>query len=208
MSLGVVSLTDMADLVRSHRSVVESSVAIVSHVTVRDLERATPCIGWTLRHLVAHMIGQNYGFAAAADGHGHDRGVFADRPVSDLPASDCAASAQRVIEAFGGPALIEGSMYLPEVRGGMTFPASTAIGFHLVDCVAHGWDVAKSLGIAAEFDQEALQLALTVAEAVPAEAQTLDDRTPFRPSVPTTSTQVLDRIVAALGRSPDWVPPA
>jgi uncharacterized protein (TIGR03086 family) len=207
MSLGVVSLTDMADLVRSHRSVMESSVAIVSHVTVRDLERPTPCIGWTLRHLLAHMVGQNHGFAAAADGHGHDRGVFADRPVSDLPASDYATSARRVIEAFGVPALIEGSMYLPEVRGGVTFPASTAIGFHLVDYVAHGWDVAKSLGIAAEFDQQALQLALTVAEAVPAEAQTLDDRTPFRPSVPTTSTQVLDRIVATLGRLPDWAPP-
>jgi uncharacterized protein (TIGR03086 family) len=197
----------MADLVRFHRSVMESSVAIVDHVTVRDLERPTPCIGWTLRHLLAHMVGQNCGFAAAADGHGHDRGVFADRPVSDLPASDYATSAGRVIEAFGVPAVIEGSMYLPEVRGGMTFPASTAIGFHLVDYVAHGWDVAKSLGIAAELDREALQLALRVAEAVPAEAQTLDDRTPFRPSVPTTSTQMLDRIVAALGRSPDWTTP-
>jgi len=98
-------------------------------------------------------------------------------------------------------------MYLPEVRGVPTFPASTAIGFHLVDYVAHGWDVAKSLGTTAEFDQEALQLALTVAEAVPSEAQTLDDRTPFRPSLPTTSTQMPDRIVARLGRLPDWTPP-
>jgi uncharacterized protein (TIGR03086 family) len=207
MSLGVVSLTDMAALVRSHRSVMESSVAIVSHVTARDLELPTPCTGWTLRHLLAHMIGQNYGFAAAADGHGDDRGVFADRPVSDLPASDYATSARRVIEAFGAAALNEGNMYLPEVRGGLTFPASTAIGFHLVDYVVHGWDVAKSLGITAEFDQESLQLALAVAEAVPPEAQTLDDRTPFRPSVPTTSTQLLDRIVAALGRLPGWTPP-
>ena len=207
MSLSVVSLNDMAALVRSHRRVMESSVAIVSHVTPRDLERPTPCTGWTLRHLLAHMIGQNYGFAAAADGHGHDRGVFADRPVSDLPASDYATSARRVIRAFGAPALIEGNMYLPEVRGGLTFPASTAIGFHLVDYVAHGWDVAKSLCVAAEFDEDALQLALTVAEAVPAEAQTLDDRTPFRPRVLTPSTSMLDRIVAALGRLPDWTPP-
>ena len=207
MSVGVVSLGDMPDLVRSHRSVMESSVAIVGHVTVRDLERPTPCIGWTLRDLLAHMVGQNYGFAAAAEGHGHDRGVFADRAVSDLPASDYATSVRRVIEAFGVSALIESSVYLPEVRGGMTFPASTAIGFHLVDYVAHGWDVAKSLGIAAEFDEDALQLALTVAEAVPAEAQTLDDRTPFRPRVLTSSSSMLDRVVAMLGRSPDWTAP-
>jgi len=112
-----------------------------------------------------------------------------------------------VIEAFGVPDLIEGSMYLPEVRGGMTFPAPVAIGFHLVDYVAHGWDVATTLGIAAEFDDEALQLALTAAEAIPAGAQTFEDQTPFRPSVPTTSSSMLDRIIATLGRSPDWIPP-
>jgi len=37
-------------------------------------------------------------------------------------------------------------MYLPEVRAGITVPAPIAIGFHLVDYVAHGWDVARTLG--------------------------------------------------------------
>jgi uncharacterized protein (TIGR03086 family) len=205
--LGVVSLLNMADLVHCHRSVLESSVAIVNHVTTLDLERPTPCIGWTIRRLLAHMVGQNYGFAAAADGKRHDRAVFADRPVGEEPAAEYATSARRVIEAFAVPVLIEASMYLPEVRAGMTVPAPIAIRFHLVDYVAHGWDVARALGIAADFDEDALQLALTAAEAVPAEAQTLDDQTPFRPSVPTVSTSMLDRIVAILGRSPDWAPP-
>jgi uncharacterized protein (TIGR03086 family) len=203
----LLASSNMTDLIQCHRSVLESSVAIVGHVTALDLERPTPCSAWTLRQLLAHMIGQNYGFAAAADGNGHDRAVFADRPVSDQPAADYAASARRVIEAFGALDLIEGSMYLPEVRGGMTLPAPVAVGFHLVDCVAHGWDVAMTLGIAAEFDDSALQLALTAAEAVPPGAQTLEDQTPFRPSVPTTSSSILDRIIATLGRSPDWIPP-
>ena len=203
----LASLLNMADLVQCHRRVLESSVAIVGHVSIRDLERPTPCIGWTLRQLLAHMVGQNYGFAAAADGKRHDRAVFADRPVGDQPAAEYATSALRVIEAFGVPALIEGSMYLPEVRTGVTVPAPIAIGFHLVDYVAHGWDVARTVGIAAEFGEDALQLALTAAQAVPAEAKTLDDQTPFRPSVPTISTSLLDRILAALGRSPDWTPP-
>jgi uncharacterized protein (TIGR03086 family) len=207
MSWGVARLLNMADLVQCHRSVLESSVVIVDHVTTLDLERPTPCIGWTLRQLLAHMVGQNYGFAAAADGKRHDRAVFADRPVGDQPAAEYATSARRLLEAFGVPALIETSMYLPEVRAGITVPAPTAIGFHLVDYVAHGWDVARTLGIAAKFDEDALQLALTAAEAVPSEAQTLDDQTPFRPSVPTTSTSTLDRIIATLGRSPGWTPP-
>ena len=197
----------MTDLVQCHREVLESTIAIVDHVAVLDLERPTPCVGWTLRRLLAHMVGQNYGFAAVADGKRHGRDVFADRTVGDQPAAQYATSAQRVMEAFGATAVIEGSMYLPEVRGGMTLPAPIAIGFHLVDYVAHGWDVAQTLGIAAEFDAEALRLALAAAEAVPAEAQSLDDHAPFRPSIPTTSDSMLDRVIATLGRSPDWAPP-
>src|SRR5471032_2055915 len=120
-------MLNMADLVTLHRSVLESSVSIVSHVTAGDLERPTPCTGWTLRRLLAHMVGQNHGFAAAAEGDSRDPVVFADGRIGDQPAEDYANSAQRVIEAFGAPALMEGSMYLPEVRGGMTLPAPTAI---------------------------------------------------------------------------------
>lgn len=183
----------------------QTTVAVVNHVTVDDLERPTPCAGWTLRDLLAHMTGQNYGWAAAAEGDSADRAVFADRVISDRPADDYAASASRVIEAFSAPDLLDRTMYLPEVRDGVELPAVTAIGFHLVDSVAHGWDVAKCLGVAAEFDDDVLELGLTVAEAVPEEARSVDERAPFRPSVSTTSDDVLDRIVATVGRLPAWV---
>jgi uncharacterized protein (TIGR03086 family) len=113
MSAGVASLLNMTDLIQCHRSVLESSVAIIGQVTALDLERPTPCIAWTLRQLLAHMIGQNYGFAAAADGNGHDRAVFAHRPVSNQPAADYGTSARRVIEAFGVPDLIEAACTYP-----------------------------------------------------------------------------------------------
>jgi uncharacterized protein (TIGR03086 family) len=197
----------MPGLVQFHRRVLESSVGIVDHVTASDLERPTPCTGWTLRRLLAHMVGQNYGYAATADGEIHDGAVFADRPVSDQPAADYAASALALMEAFGAPSLVRKTLFLPEVRGGMSLSAPMAIGFNLVDVVAHGWDVAKSLGIPAEFDADALRVALKVAKAVPAEAQSLHERSPFRPSVPISSSSMLDRVIAALGRSPDWTPP-
>jgi uncharacterized protein (TIGR03086 family) len=197
----------MAGLVQFHRSVLESSVKIVDHVAASDLERPTPCTGWTLGRLLAHMVGQNYGYAATADGTIHDGADFADRPVSDQPAADYAASARVLIEAFGAPALAGKTLFLPEVRGGMTVSAPLAMGFNLVDVVAHGWDVAKSLGIAAEFDEDALRVALKVAQAVPAEAQSVHEQSPFLPSVRTSSTSMLDRVVASLGRSPDWTAP-
>jgi uncharacterized protein (TIGR03086 family) len=202
------TLVTMAGVAEFHRSVLESSIAIVNHVTAYDLERPTPCAGWTLRHLLGHMIGQNYGYAAAADREIHDRAAFADRPVSDQPATDYAASAREVMEAFEARSLDGGTIFLPEVRGGITLSAPMAIGFNLVDCVTHGWDVARSLGISADFDENALRVALKVAEAVPADAQSLDHRTPFGPRVHTASTSMLDQVIATLGRSPDWTPPA
>jgi hypothetical protein len=68
----------------------------------------------------------------------------------------------------------------------------------------HGWDVARSLGVAIEFDADVLALALRVAESVPDEAKSLDPRTPFRPGLGTASLDPLDRILALLGRAPDW----
>jgi uncharacterized protein (TIGR03086 family) len=197
----------MAGMVQFHRSVLESSIEIVGHVSAEDLERPTPCAAWTLRQLLGHMIGQNYGYATAADGGIHDRAVFADRPVGDHPAAANAASARQVLAAFGAPSLAGTTMYLPEVRGGMTLSAPMAIGFNLVDAVAHGWDVAKSLGISADFDESALRVALKIAEAVPADARSFDDLSPFLPAVLTESTSLLDQVVANLGRSPDWKPP-
>lgn len=194
----------MTDVLDGDRRAVETTIGIVGKVGRDDLDRPTPCADWTLGTLLAHMIGQHYGFAAAAEGDSQDAAVFADRPVGERPAADYEASARRVIEAFSAPRLLEGTMYLPEVRGGMSLPAAMAVGFHLVDYVAHGWDVAKSLGIAADFAPDVLQAALTVAEEVPEEAKGSDVRLPFRPSVPTSSADLLDRVVATLGRDPEW----
>ena len=196
----------MADVLSADRRALQTTVGIVGKAGVGDLERSTPCAGWTLGKLLAHMVGQNYGFAAAADGDSRDPAVFADRPVGDRPAADYEESVRRVTEAFGAASLGERGMYLPEVRGGMTLPAATAVGFHLVDYVAHGWDVAASLGISADFDDDVLRAALTIAESVPDEAKSPDERTPFRPSVRTSSAALLDRVVALLGRAPDWTP--
>lgn len=194
----------MADVVSYDRDAVLVTVDLVARVTDDDLERPTPCAGWTLRQLLAHMIGQHYGFAAAAEGDSQDPAVFADRPVGASPTGDYEAAARRVISAFAEPGVVAGDMYLPEVRGGSTLPAPIAIGFHLVDYVVHGWDVARSLGVEVVFSNDVLQAALEVAEAVPDQAKTVDAATPFRPAVSTASADVLERIVATLGRSPDW----
>lgn len=54
------------DIRTVHRTAVLASVDVVDNVTTEDLSRPTPCAGWNLSQLLAHMTVQHRGFAAAA----------------------------------------------------------------------------------------------------------------------------------------------
>lgn len=58
----------MVDIREFDQRALKTTHAIVSHVTVDQLEAPTPCGEWTLGQLLAHMVAQNHGFAAAARG--------------------------------------------------------------------------------------------------------------------------------------------
>jgi uncharacterized protein (TIGR03086 family) len=195
----------MTDVIDAHARTLRTSAAIVAQAGSADLDRPTPCAGWDLRDLLAHMVGQNYGFAAAVEGD-DDPAVFDDRPVGDDPVEDYRASVDRVVSAFAAPDLTEREIFMSVIRGGMTLPGTTVVRVHLVDYVVHGWDVAKTLSVPASYDEDVLQIALEVAEAVPAEARSDDERMPFRPTIATSSADLLDRVVANLGRDPEWTP--
>jgi uncharacterized protein (TIGR03083 family) len=83
-----------------------------------QLDLPTPCAEWTLRQLLGHMIGQHYGFAAAARGETSDLSVWADRPPGpDLHAVYAAAVAD-VTAAFAEDGMLERRLWLPEIRDG------------------------------------------------------------------------------------------
>src|SRR4051812_18387953 len=69
------------DLLVHHRTVVQASIAVVAHVQADDLGRPTPCVEWTLADLLAHLIAQHRGFAAAARGSGGDPDAWQVRPI-------------------------------------------------------------------------------------------------------------------------------
>jgi uncharacterized protein (TIGR03086 family) len=194
----------MDDLLAPHRRVMDVSTRIVEQVRMDQLDLRTPCSEWNLGQLLAHMIGQNHGFAAAADGETSDLSVWADRPVVSDPAKEYAASAGRVIAAFSVDDLYERDFWLPEVRGGVSLPAETSVGFHFVDYVVHSWDVARSIDVPVSFDDEVLTAVLPIAEAVPDGANRAVPGASFRPAIGGDTSSVFDRVLAVLGRSPDW----
>ena len=118
------------DIRSVHRVAVLASVDVVNNVTQSDLQRATPCDGWDLAHLLAHMTVQHRGFAAAARGDGAnpahwDTATVADAVATD-PAGTYAAAAADVLEAFAEDDVLAASFALPEFGPGAAFPGSQA----------------------------------------------------------------------------------
>ena len=96
------------------------------------------------------MTVQHRGFAAAARGHGADEAIWQTGDIAEAvaadPAGTYAVAAADVIDAFAGADVLEASFVLPELGGDATFPGAMAIGFHYIDYVVHGWDVARTPG--------------------------------------------------------------
>jgi uncharacterized protein (TIGR03086 family) len=185
---------------------VRASIEVIRRLTTADLGRPTPCTDWDVGTLLAHMTVQHRGFAAAAAGHGGDLRAWQPGPLGDDPVQAYAEAAEKVITAFAEDGVLEREFALPEVRSGQSFPGRIAIGFHLVDYVVHGWDVATSLGIPFDLPADVLEVALPIAEAVPDGSARTAPGAAFAPALPITGeATALDRILARLGRSPENV---
>jgi uncharacterized protein (TIGR03086 family) len=202
--LATVSMTGRG-IVDLDAGVVRATVGLVSRTGPADLARPTPCAGWTLGDLIGHMTVQHYGWTAAAAGHGADLSCWQPGPPAADPVREYAAAAGRVLEAFGDDGVLGREFALAELSPVLRFPAAQAIGFHFIDYLVHGWDVARSLGLAYQPEADVLAAALPVAQAVPDGELRKQGLVPFAPGRP-VSAQVglLDQIVAMLGRSPAW----
>ncbi|KAB2346128.1 TIGR03086 family metal-binding protein [Actinomadura rudentiformis] len=193
----------MTDIRELDRQAVLTSVDIVSTLTAPDLDRPTPCEGWTVRDLLAHMTVQHHGFAAASHGEGGDLAVWAVQPLADDPVKAYAEAAETVIAAFAEPGALDRTFTLAEF-GGQAFPAPMAMSFHFIDYVVHGWDMARALGRPFELAEELADTALEIALAVPDDERFRKPGAAFRPALPTSGETPLDRILTHLGRSPAW----
>lgn len=185
---------------------VRASVDLVARARPADMARPTPCADWTLLGLVSHMAAQHYGFAAAAGGDG-DLARWRPRRLGADPVADYRESADAVLAAFSAPGVLDRQFPLPEFAPGASFPGQQAVSFHFIDYVVHSWDVAMTLGLAVRFTPALLDAAAGVAQAVPAGEARLAPGAAFAPAVACQDGSPLDRIVALLGRSPDWKRP-
>lgn len=202
-------LTNFPDVRPFHRVAVLNSIALIKSVQAADLYAPTPCAGWNLADLLAHMTAQHRGFAAAARGFGDSPDVWRADAVAGAitvdPGGTYADAARDVLAAFADDAILQAPFALPEFGPKATFPGAIAIGFHFVDYVVHGWDVAEALGVAYALPDDVVEAALPLALAVPDGDYRETTDAPFAHAVDGPGSTNLDRILRHLGRTPNWL---
>lgn len=199
----VVSRYEGNAVLELHGRAMRHSVVIAAMIHDDQWDAPTPCAEWTVRDLLTHMTTENRGFAAAARGETTSRDAWRDRPLSDDPRRDYAESADEVVTAFASAA---SEFWLPNIHETFRFPAKQAIGFHLLDYVVHSWDVAAALGRTIALEDDLVAAAQEVADRdVPDNERRRRPNAGFQPPVtPTDDADPLTRLLAFLGRDPQW----
>ena len=183
------------DLIEADAIAVRETVRLVAGLTPENLALPTPCEGWDLGTLLTHMTVQHRGFAGAGSWEMPPGGRFPDLVRA------YAASAELVLAAFAAPGVLDREFTLPEISPSRTFPGRVAIGFHLVDYVVHGWDVATALGVALTLPLPVLEATLPLARAVPDGPFRLEPGAAFAPALPVPAdADPLTEILLRLGR--------
>jgi len=170
--------------------------ALVDAVDLAHWNASSPCPDLPAHALVEHLIGELEGFSRVARGSG---------PLDFASNALQPAEAARAYRAAGTDAVTDWSV--PgrlATEYAMPWGPSTGamlVGFLVLEQAVHGWDLARALGLPADFDTEAVAVADRTARAMP----TAPMRVPgmFGPEVDAPDdAPPLDRLAAFLGRQP------
>ena len=189
------------DLRPLHRRALEVAAPYVAGIDGDSLDRPTPCAGWDLRTLLAHVVGQHHGFAAAVTGGDAPPEAYAHRRVTPgRIAADWQGSADRMTAAFAA-APLDRPVRLVEISTEQRFPAGTVVGFQLLDTVIHTWDVASALGADFVPDPELAGVTLQLARLIPQGESRLGPGAAFAPVVAGARPDEWEQALALTGRS-------
>lgn len=184
-----------------HRHALELARPYLAGVDGPALGRPTPCAGWDLGTLLAHVVGQHYGFAAAVTDGDAPPEAYAHRPVTPgRAAADWQESADLLVAAFAA-APPDRPVRLVEVSPDQRFPAGAVVAFQLLDTVMHTWDLAAALGADFVPDPELASTMLPLARLIPQGEARLGPDAAFAPVVTSAAPDDWTRALALTGRT-------
>jgi uncharacterized protein (TIGR03086 family) len=179
---------------------------LVAGVTDEQLDDPTPCVGRSVRTLLAHLAGLAVAFAdAAAKVVGPTTTTPPTAAEPSLPDDWRSVIPDRLdalVAAWADPAAWQGET----TAGGVTLPAED-MGFVVNnELVLHGWDLATATDQPFQVAEPNLDASWVMVFNTPddpaARAGLFGPRLPVADGAP-----LLDRVLAGAGRDPYWQPP-
>lgn len=186
------------DELSSAESALSALRPVLRVITPDDLRLSTPCVGFDVAALGAHLVG-TIGMVGAAADSGSVRASVTRSDANDIEArvtasTEAAIGAWRCRGTFGEVVFADRMM-----------PARLALGVLSIELVVHGWDFAQALcqplGIASAHAEFVLDLARRII--TPSSRTTAGFDDPVRTA---TDAAALDRLVAYTGRTPKRCP--
>lgn len=168
---------------------------LVREVADDEWELPTPCAGWDVRTLVAHVvIGDSQIPALLAGEAVEEVQEYSPTVLGTNPLAAWRGTALAAIRAFAAPGALEQRYQHPvgNVRG------RTVIGFRVSDSLVHAWDLARAVGEEVLLDPELCEYCLDfwfpMAATLPASGH-------FSPArLPADGAGPAERLLALLGR--------
>lgn len=195
-----MDLRDVSDD-QLYRGVSATLRTVLSRIRGDDLPRPTPCVGWDLRMLAGHLVGQNRGFATAIAAGDAMVSEYAPTPVKDeddlLRLWD--DSVERLLAAWSGVDP-EKQVRLIELSADSSFSATAAMRVQVLDTVVHTWDVAASLGLSHRPSPVVIEMVVAMARKIPDGPTRSRPGAAFAPPVGTDSADPWIEILTRLGR--------
>jgi uncharacterized protein (TIGR03086 family) len=168
-----------------------------------DLDEPTPCLGWSVRDLLRHMVGNNRGFAAALEGRTADQSIWDGLDLGVDPRPHWDEAARRVVAAFAARTSLSGDV---SIAGFGDVPVAQAVRMHAIDYLIHAWDVGAALDRKPVLDEDACREVLLIAESWPTgHPEIWGPGAPFaHPVTVPARAPATNRMLGLLGRSPTW----
>jgi uncharacterized protein (TIGR03086 family) len=174
---------------------------LIGSIPEDRLKLPTPCTEARLGDLVEHVRGCTIAFRnAARKGGGEiaDQGAALD--MSQLPDDWCTSIPAAVLDLAGAWSADDAWTGMTRA-GGIDAPGEVFGVIALDEIVLHGWDIARSLGVAYEPDATVVPVLVDFVEHAPPGL--------FKPPVPVPDDAPLfDQLLGRAGRDPNWSPPS
>lgn len=183
-----------------------AAAALIARIGPDDWDRPTPCDEWSVRDIANKIVASTLMFAAFGRREPldppHDL-VHPPELLGDDPLGTYEHAAAACREVWRAPGALDGDA--PSTVG--RFPAQAVLNARIFDTTILTWDISRAIGRPHGIDEELAAYVHRVATALVGNVRRVSPERYKDPVDLGDERPWVDRMIAATGRDPGWLPP-